>query len=227
MRQFRQQAAAVTLHHAATTVDYRLARRQQQFHGLLDLTGVALAGRIVRTHLHRFGVVIFELLVRPGEVFGNINHHRSRAASGGDMKRFLDRQRNVFGSFHQEAVLHYRPGDTHHIGFLEGVLANQVRLHLAGKHHDGYGVHVGGGDAGNGIGGARPGGHQHNPRLARRPGIAIGGVSSGLLMPHQDVRNLRVLEQRVVNMQDRATGIAEDELDTFVFQCAGDHFTAG
>ncbi len=124
-------------------------------------------------------------------------------------------------------MLHDGPGNTDHVRFLEGVLADQVALHLAGQHHHGNRIHVGGGNTGDGIGGAGAGGDQHHAGLAGGTGIAVRRMGRRLFMAHQYVGHLAVLEQGVVYVQNRATGIAENVLYTFVFQSAGDHFAAG
>ena len=68
------------------------------------------------------------------------------------------------------------------------------------------------GEAGHRVGGAGPRGHQHAADLAGRARIAFGGVHGALLVPHQDVLDLVLLEQRVVDRQHRAAGIAEQVL---------------
>ena len=61
---------------------------------------------------------------------------------------------------HQVVVLGDRHRDAGDVGFLEGVGADQRRGHLAGDRDDGDGVHLGVGDRGDQVGGARTrGGH--------------------------------------------------------------------
>jgi hypothetical protein len=52
-------------------------------------------------------------------------------------------------------------------------------------------------------------------------------MSGRLLVAYQHMRDLGALEQRIVNMQNRAARIAEDELDTFVLQSLRNHVAAG
>ena len=61
-----------------------------------------------------------------------------------------------------------------------------------------------------------PGGHQHAADLAGRARIALGRVHRALLVAHQDVLDLVLLEQRVVDRQHRAARIAEQVLDALV-----------
>src|SRR5690606_30052226 len=113
-------------------------------------------------------------------------------------------------TLHHEAVLDDGPGDANDVGFLEGVVTNPVRLHLASDDDDGDGIHVSGGNAGNGIGGARAGGGQYYARFATGTGKAIGHVGGRLLVTNQYVGNAFLLEQCIIYMKYCATGVAEN-----------------
>ncbi|MNQ29960.1 hypothetical protein D3C85_432900 [compost metagenome] len=126
-----------------------------------------------------------------------------------------------------EAVLHDRPGNTDHVGFLEGIGTDHVARHLAGQHHHRNRVHVGRGNAGDGIGRARPRGHQHHAGFTGGTGIAIGHVRCRLLVTNQDVIDFRLLEQGVIDMQQGTARVAVNVLNAFVTQEADDHFSAG
>ena len=139
------------------------------------------------------------------------------------MESLLDGGRQVLGPAHHEAVLHDGPRDTDHVGFLEGILTDQVRSHLAGKHDHRNRVHIGGGDTCHGIGGARAGGHQYHARLASCARIAIRRMGGRLLMAHQHVGHLAVLEQRIVDVQYGSTRVAENVLNALVLEGPGDH----
>ena len=91
------------------------------------------------------------------------------------------------------------PDDVH---LLKGVIADELRGHLAGQDHDRDGIHIGGGNAGYRVGGTRPGGHQTDPHLARGPGIAVRRVDGPLFMPDQDVPDIR-FDQVIVDIGDR------------------------
>ena len=58
---------------------------------------------------------------------------------------------------------------------------------VAGDEHHGGGVHIGGGDAGDQVGGAGAGGGEAHAHLAGGAGIAVGGVGSALLVGGEDV----------------------------------------
>src|SRR5439155_23463018 len=58
--------------------------------------------------------------------------------------------------------------------------------------------------------------HQHHPDPPGRAGIAFGGMDRAALLAHQDVAQRILLEQRIVNRQDRAAGIAEYDIDALI-----------
>jgi hypothetical protein len=124
----------------------------------------------------------------------------------------------------QEVVLDDGPGDAHRVAFLEGIQADGMRRHLAGDDHHGDAVHVGRGNAGDGIGHARAGGDQRHADVTRGAGVTIGRMHRRLLMAHQHVLDGVLLVERVVNVQHRATGVAPDVLDAFGLQGLDEDF---
>ena len=69
-----------------------------------------------------------------------------------------------------------------------------------------------------------PGRDQRDADLVRRARIAVGRVHGALLVPHEDVLDLVLLEELVVDVEDRAARIAEDVLDAFFLEAADDDF---
>ena len=88
---------------------------------------------------------------------------------------------------------------------------------LTGDRDDRGRVHVGVGDRGDQVGGARAARRHADADASGRHRVALGGVPSALLVAHEDVADRRV-EQRIVGGQDRATGDAEDRLGTDVLE---------
>jgi hypothetical protein len=113
-------------------------------------------------------------------------------------------------------------GDTDRVHLLESVAANHGGRHLPGQDHHGDGIHEGGGDAGDGIGGARSGGHQGDATATGGPRIAIRAMGSGLLVTDQDVFDLVLLEQGIVGVKDRAPGVPEDIFHALIDQRLND-----
>ena len=99
--------------------------------------------------------------------------------------------------------------------------------HLAGDADQGNRVHERVGKPGDGVGRAGARGDQENADLAGRTRITFRGVGRALLVAHENVAELVLMEDRVVDRQDRAARIAEDHLDALVLQRLDDHLRAG
>ena len=147
-------------------------------------------------------------------VLGQIDHDRTGTSAAGDIKCFLDDARDVLDVLDQEIVLGARTRDADEVRFLKSVVADHRGRNLAGQHDHRGGIHVGVGDAGDGVGRAGAGGNEHDAGPSADARIALGHVSRALFVADEDVLDLRV-EESVVGRQDRAAGIAEDDIDAF------------
>ncbi len=116
------------------------------------------------------------------------------------------------------------PRDADGVAFLERVLADRVRRHLARQHDHRDRVHVRGRDAGDRVGDARARGDEADAHLGRRARVAVRRVDRALLVPDEHVLDLVLLEQLVVDVEDRAARVAEDVLDAFFLEAADDDF---
>ena len=67
-----------------------------------------------------------------------------------------------------------------------------------------------------------PGGGQAHAHLARGPGVAVGGVAGALLVPHQDVVDVEIVEG-VVQGDDLPPGKPEYGVDPFALERFEDH----
>ena len=106
-------------------------------------------------------------------------------------------------------------GDGHRdaldVGFLEAVLAQALRGHVAGEGHHRHRVHIGGGDAGDEVRCARAAGGQHHAGAARCTGVAVRRVGCALLVGGQHMGDaVGVFVQLVVEVQHCAAGVAEE-----------------
>ena len=113
---------------------------------------------------------------------------------------------------HQIIMLGTVARDAHRVAFLKGIGADEMRRHLAGEHHQRDRIHQRIGDAGHGIGGAGAGGDEHHANLAAAARIAFGGMHGGLFMANENMADAILLEQRIINRQHGAAGIAKDHL---------------
>jgi hypothetical protein len=107
------------------------------------------------------------------------------------------------------------------VDFLVRVAPVEVRLHVAGDDHHRDRVERGVGDAGGGVGQPRTEVGEQHPRLARRAGVAVGGVRRNLLVARADVADAAAAE-RVEQADDGMAGEAEDDLDTQPLEVLGE-----
>lgn len=182
---------------AAAAVEDRPLRLGDQFDRLLDGAVVALHLRTVALRLLVLGVGIGA--VGELDVLRQVHHHRARAAAARDVERLVHDVGQLLGVLHQVVMLGAGPGDAGGVGLLEGVVADQMRRHLAGQAHDRDRVHQRVGQAGHRVGGAGTRGHQHAADLAGRPGIALGRMHRRLFVAHQNVPDGVLLKDLVVD----------------------------
>ena len=209
---------------AAAGIQHRTLGAEHQLHGTLDLTGMSNVHRVVGTHADPVRVAEHRLF--RGYVLGDVNDNRPGPPGRGDIERLLDGLGQPVDILHQEVVLDAGPGDADVVGFLERVIADQVRRDLPGEHHHRYRIHVGGGNAGHGVGRTGPGSHDHDTGPAGGTRIAVCRVSCSLLVAHQDMLDLVLVIKSVVDVQNCTAGVTEDVFDTFSLQRAHKYFRA-
>ena len=176
---------------------------------------VALDADLVRPDIDPAGV---------DHVLGQIDHHRSGAAMGGDVKRLVQDAGKVIDVLDQVVVLGAGSGDTRGIGLLEGVVADQRRRHLAGDADDRDAIHQGVGETGDRIGGAGARCHQDHARLARRTGVTFRRVHGRLLVPGQHVPQAVLFVDFIVKGKSDTAGIAENHLHALVLEGPQENF---
>lgn len=116
--------------------------------------------------------------------------------------------------------------NAHHVSFLKSIGADQAAVHLAGDNNHRNGIHVGGGNAGNSIGRTRPGGDQHHTGLAGCSRVPVGRMGGSLFVAHEDMFDLVLVEDGIVNMQHRPTGIAKQNVHALIVQRTNQHLSA-
>ena len=116
-------------------------------------------------------------------------------------------------------MLRDRHGNAGNINFLEGVLADERYADVAGDRDHGHRIHVSSCNAGDQIGCARARSCQDDTGLARCAGISIGRMRRALFVRGQHMANaVTILVERVVNIQDSASRIAENRVNTLFDQ---------
>ena len=175
-----------------------MARHDQWLLGLIDQFGCGgdlvirrLARDFVAGQLGFGGPDKFRLLAQQ-YVPGNVHQNGAGAPGAGDVERVMDGLGHIFNVHDQHVVFSYRQGHAGNVCFLECVGADGGPWHLSGDRHQGDRVHLGGGDAGNQVGGAGARRGDTDADLAGGAGVAVSGHDGGLLVAHQDVADGRV-----------------------------------
>ena len=154
------------------------------------------------------------------DVLGEVDDDRAGAAAAGDVEGLVDGAGEVGAALDEVVVLGGGAGDAGGVGFLEGVVADEVGGDLAGEADDGDAVHEGVDEAGDGVGRAGSGGDEDAADAAGAAGVAFGGVDGGLFVADEDVADAVLLVERVVDGEDGTAGVAEDGVDALVAQRA-------
>jgi len=182
----------------------------------LDLALMAAHHRVVGAHRDFFRVGEFTGRVR--HVLGNVHQHRAGTSGAREIEGFLQRHRKLGHVAHEEVVLDAGAGDADGVQFLKGVLSDEGCRHLTGDDDQRNRIVISGGDAGDGVARAGAGGDHRHAHLAGAARVAVGRVHGGLLMTHEDVTDVVLLEKRVVQEKDCAARIPEHVVDLFLLQ---------
>ena len=125
------------------------------------------------------------------------------------MESLLHRRHDVLHARHEIAVLRDRQRDAGDVGFLKGVVANQLARHLAGDADHRHRVHHGGGNPGHQVRGPRARRGDGDADASSRSGIPVSHMGRALLVPHEHVPH-GIVEHGVIGRQDGPAGITED-----------------
>ena len=169
------------------------------------------------------------LVVRPcgGDVFWDVDQDGAGPAHAGDRKALTHDVGELVHVADHVVPLGDGHRDARDVDLLEGVLAQNRLAHVAGDGDDGGGVHVGGREAGREVGRAGARGGQAHAHLAGRAGVAVGRMRRGLLMAHKVMLDRGFLIERVVDVENRAAGVAEDRVDPLLPQAGDDDLCTG
>ena len=228
LNQFAQQFRCFRtgIDHAAAAVDHGTARRREQRHGLADLRRIAFYARVIG-NMH---VRLARRMIGAGRelhILRHVHHNRTRTARGRDVERFVQHLRQIVDVAHQPVVLGAGACDADGVAFLERVIADQMGRHLPGDADQRDRVHQRIGQRGHHVGRAGPRGDECHARLSGRARIALRSMARALLVTHQDVLDIALLENLVIDRKHRAARIPEDVLDPVVLERTHDHRRAG
>ena len=148
-------------------------------------------------------------------VFGEVQHHGTRTAGPGDIKRPCNGPGYVFRAADLVVPFGDRTGKAGNVGLLESVRTQGGGRYLAGDDHQRRGIRKGIYDTGHHIRGTGTGRNNHHSRLTLDAGVALGGMDRPLLVAHQNVPDVLLkVAETVINRHNLAAGIAEDGIDT-------------
>ena len=167
--------------------------------------------------------LIVDLHTGKRNIFQEIDEHRAGPAGGRHGKCLTHHVRDGLGVPDQIGGFGNRHSDAGNVHLLKGVLPQRLLRHIAGDEHNGRRVHIGGGNPGDQICGARAAGSETDPHFPGGTGIAVGGVSSPLLMGGQDmVDPILIVIQLIIEIQDRSTWISENSVHLLLQQTLHD-----
>ena len=155
---------------------------------------------------------IFEFGERRRYVFRYIDEDGARPAGARDVEGLLDDARHLGYVPDEVVVLRAGARDADDVGLLEGVVADEGGVYLAGEDDHGHRVHVGGGDACDGVRRSGAGCDQRHADARGGAGVAVCSVDSRLLVADEDLPDARLV-QGVRYIEDRAAGVAEEGID--------------
>ena len=198
----RISGAALAADHPAAQVQHRPLGLVDDLGGRADLLDVPGHRGLVARQVDGGGLVVHGL--RERHVHGDVDDHGAGAAGGGDVEGLVHDARQVGGVLDQVGVLDDRQGHAGDVGLLEGVGADEVAAHLPGDGDERRRVQIGGGDAGHQVGRAGTAGGGAHADLAGGAGVAVGRVRGALLVAHQHVPQVGVVQGVVERDGDAA-----------------------
>ena len=146
-------------------------------------------------------------------VLGDVDVDRARTAAARDVECLGHDPRQLVRIADQVVVLGHRQRDAVDVDLLERVLADERGRHVAGDRDDRHGVEEGRPDPRDEVGGTRTRGAHADPDPAGHAGVAVRRVRAALLVPDEDVAQLGIVAEDVVEREDDAARVAEEDVD--------------
>ncbi len=124
---------------------------------------------------------------RCAHILGNIDEHWARSAGTCNIECLLHNPPEICGILDEVVVLGDRHSDAGDVGFLEGVISQQVCRDLPGQCDYRYRIHIGCGDTGDEVACAGAGCCEAYPYTTTRTCIPVRGMRCCLFVPYKDV----------------------------------------
>ena len=207
-------------HSPAAEVDERLLRRPYVLCEFVQL-------RIRPCDLFRLRLRLYRRILTDcrRHILCDVDQNRARSSALCDLKCLAQRRRQILNILYDIAVLCDRHCHTGNVNLLKGVLSEHRKRYVRRNCHDRHGVHVGCRNSRHQICRAGAAGRHADTDLSRRPRIAVSRMCSSLLVGSQYMPDLTaVLVERVIDIQYRAAGIAEDGIYALLLQALHNNF---
>ncbi len=159
------------------------------------------------------------------DVLGDIDQHGAGTPGRGDIERLMHNLRQIGDILHQEIMLGAGARYAERVRFLKCIAADELGGNLAGESDNRYRVHHGVDQTGDEVRRAGSGCRATDADSSRGARVAFGGETGVLLVPHQDVADL-VIIQRVVEGERNAAGISENAIDILADQALEQNLSA-
>ena len=164
------------------------------------------------------GVRIFRASQLSHHVFGEIDENRAGSSGSGNIESFFYNAAQILPVLDGYAVFCDTSGNAHNIYFLKSIIADQMAGYLTGEADERDAVIVGGGQAGDQIGGAGAAGDQTDTDFSGGPGISVCLMNKSLFMPGQDDGNVFLFIQLIADVDGAGPGVAEENFHTLFLQ---------
>jgi hypothetical protein len=154
------------------------------------------------------GIERHDLVVQ--HVTRDVDEHGSSAPAHRGAEREPERVRDAPGLGHPDREPRHRLEQGDEVELLEGVAAVNAERRAAGDCHDRRVRHVGSGDAGDEVRGARSAGHQTHRRCGGDSGEPVRHEGAALLVADVDILHAPVVVEHVQHVEERRADDAED-----------------
>ena len=170
---------------------------------LVGFAGKTVTGQIPGRRPHELGEPLLGIL-------GDVDEDGTGAPGRGDVEGLSHTRDDVLRAGDEEGVLDKGHRGADDVGFLKGVRPDSTASNLPGDGQHRHRVHVRVTDRGDEVGGTGARRRDADPGTSSDHGIPLSGMTSSLLVAHQDVADLRRGQQRIIEGQDGATRHPED-----------------
>ena len=201
--------------------DDRLLCLFDQLHRIIQRRTRRVHHRLVTRQFYLCG--IFEFAGLDLRILANIDQHRTRTPTAGNVERLADGSSDLICAGDEIVVFGDGQRDARHIGFLKRVTADEMRRHLPGDENHRNRVHHRSGDARHQIRRTGTGCRHRHTDLPRSARESIRHVRPTLLMPNQHMMD-GIAQHGIIDRHIRTAGISKHHFHTLTHQTFPNNF---